>query len=270
MPRDSMRIALGIAYDGTLFEGWQSQPSGNTVQDHVERALSSVAQQVIRITAAGRTDAGVHASAQVVHFDTDVSRQDSAWVRGANTLLPQAIAVQWAVPVDDNFHARFSAKSRTYRYLLHNHPVRPAVLAKRTGWFHAPLDLAPMREAAAILLGEHDFSAFRSSQCQARSPVRTLHSAEVARRGRYLVCTFRANAFLHHMVRNLVGCLVYVGNGKHPPDWLAGVLSGRDRALCAPTFAPDGLYLSAVDYGDQFHLPECDEAVPLFITEREL
>ncbi len=259
-----MRIALGIAYDGTSFEGWQSQPSRNTVQDNVERALSSVAQHPIRITAAGRTDAGVHAMAQVVHFDTDVFRQDNAWLRGTNTLLPQAIAVQWAIPVADDFHARFSATSRTYRYLLHNHPVRPAILAGRAGWFHAPLDLASMREAAAILVGEHDFSAFRSSQCQAKSPVRTLHSVDITRHGSYLVCTFRANAFLHHMVRNLVGCLVYVGKGRYAPDWLAGVLLHRDRALCAPTFAPDGLYLAAVDYGDHFRLPGFDQAVPLF------
>lgn len=264
-----MRVALGIAYDGTAYDGWQSQPSGNTVQDHVERALSGVAQQPIRVTAAGRTDARVHATAQVVHFDTDVSRPDSAWVRGSNTLLPGAIAIQWARPVSDDFHARFSATSRTYRYLLHNHPVRPAVLAHRTGWFHAPLDLAAMREAAATLLGEHDFSAFRSSQCQAKNPVRTMHGIDIRKHGAYLVCTFTANAFLHHMVRNLVGCLVYVGKGSYAPDWLAEVLSRRDRALCAPTFAPDGLYLCAVDYGDRFRMPVFDEAVPLFATGGE-
>ena len=264
-----MRIALGIAYDGTAFEGWQSQPTGHNVQDHVERALTGVAQQPIRVTAAGRTDAGVHATAQVVHFDTHVPRQDSAWVRGTNTLLPDAIAIQWAVQVDETFHARFSATSRTYRYLLHNHPVRPAVLAHRSGWFHAPLDLESMRAAARTLTGEHDFSAFRSSQCQAKSPVRTMYSVEITRHGRYFVCSFKANAFLHHMVRNLVGCLVYVGKGKYPPEWLADVLSSRDRALCAPTFSPDGLYLSGVQYGGSFPLPEFDSLIPLFPTGRD-
>jgi tRNA pseudouridine38-40 synthase len=259
-----MRIALGIAYDGTRFDGWQSQASGNTVQDHVEQALSQIAGHTVRVTAAGRTDAGVHATAQVVHFDSEATRPDSAWVRGANAMLPEAVAIQWALPVAETFHARFSAVARTYRYLLYNHPVRPAVLARRSGWHHAPLELALMQQAAKILLGEHDFSAFRSSQCQAKTPVRTMRQVEVLRHGAYLVCTFTANAFLHHMVRNLVGCLVYVGSGKHSPEWMGEILAGRDRALCAPTFAPDGLYLSGVDYGAAFSLPQCDPAIPLF------
>lgn len=264
-----MRIALGIAYDGTDFDGWQSQPTGNTVQDHVERALANVAQHPLRITAAGRTDAGVHAMAQVVHFDTEVSRPDSAWVRGVNAHLPGAIAVQWALPVEGNFHARFSATSRTYRYLLLNHPVRPSILAHRTGWFHAPLDLESMRAAAGKLVGEQNFNAFRSSQCQAKSPIRTMRKISITRHGNYFVYTFSANAFLHHMVRNLVGCLVYVGNGKHPPDWVTDVLSSRDRGRCAPTFAPDGLYLSGVGYGECFQFPEFSQAIPLFPAEVE-
>jgi tRNA pseudouridine38-40 synthase len=259
-----MRIALGIAYDGTRFEGWQSQPSGNTVQDHVEAALGQIAGQPVRVTAAGRTDTGVHATAQVVHFDTDAARPDSAWVRGTNAVLPESIAIQWAVVVDENFHARFSAISRTYRYLLYNHAVRPAVLARRCGWFHAPLDLTLMQHAAKLLIGEHDFSAFRSSQCQAKTPVRTMHRVEVTRQGAYFVCTFTANAFLHHMVRNLVGCLVYVGKGKFQPEWMGSVLAGQDRGMCAPTFAPDGLYLSDVNYGAGIVLPAFDPAIPLF------
>ncbi len=259
-----MRVALGIAYDGTRFEGWQSQPSGNTVQDHVERALAGIAGHPVRVTAAGRTDAGVHAMAQVVHFDTAITRPDSAWVRGANAALPEAIAIQWGVAVGDDFHARFSAVSRTYRYLLHNHSVRPAVLARRSGWYHGVLDLETMQAAAKLLLGTRDFSAFRSSQCQAKSPVRSMLSVDVARQGKYFVFTFTANAFLHHMVRNLVGCLVYVGKGKFPPEWLGLVLEGRDRAICAPTFAPDGLYLSDVDYGHGISLPGFDPVLPLF------
>jgi tRNA pseudouridine38-40 synthase len=174
------------------------------------------------------------------------------------------MAVQWAVGVDDAFHARFSAISRTYRYLLYNHPVRPAILAHRSGWYHAPLDPELMRAAANVLLGEHDFSAFRSVQCQAKTPVRTMQAVDIAKHGAYFILTFTANAFLHHMVRNLVGCLVYVGKGKFPPEWLADVLVTRDRALCAPTFAPDGLYLSGVHYGAGFALPAFEPAMPLF------
>lgn len=259
-----MRIAFGIAYDGSNFDGWQSQPTGNTVQDNVERALNGVARQPIRVVAAGRTDAGVHATAQVAHFDTEVQRPESAWVRGVNALLPETIAIQWAAHVDETFNARFSATSRTYRYLLYNHPVRPANLAHRTGWYHASLDLGAMRAAAQMFLGQHDFSAFRSSQCQAKSPVRTIHAITIARYGAYLLYTIRANAFLHHMVRNLVGCLVYIGKAKYPPDWAATVLSSRDRGLCAPTFSPDGLYLTDVAYGGNFQLPKFELTMPFF------
>src|SRR5882672_1994660 len=250
-----MKFAIGVSYCGAGMEGWQSQPSGNTVQDHLERALSEIAGERIGVTGAGRTDAGVHASAQVAHFETSSSRPESAWVRGVNSLLPEAIAVQWAMPVADDFHARYSALSRSYRYLLYNHPVRPALLSGRAGWFHLPLDVASMREAARCLLGEHDFSSFRSAQCQAKSPVRVIERAEVCARGPYLVFDFTANAFLHHMVRNIVGSLVYVGKGEHPPQWLAELIEARDRRLAAPTFAAAGLYLSEVGYDAHRGLP---------------
>lgn len=262
-----MRIAIGIAYDGTAFQGWQSQPSGYTVQDHLERALSVIADAAIRVHGAGRTDAGVHACAQVAHFDAETTRSDAAWVRGANAGLPPAIAVQWSAPVPDAFHARYSARSRSYRYVLYGHPVRPSLLAGRTGWFHGALDLEAMRRAAAMLAGEHDFSAFRSSECQAKNPVRVLERATVARRGPYVLFDFTANAFLHHMVRNMVGCLVYVGNGKHPPEWILQVMEGRDRRLAAPTIAAAGLYLTDVRYDSQWRLPAFARMMPFGLAE---
>ncbi|MEK7437552.1 MAG: tRNA pseudouridine(38-40) synthase TruA [Pseudomonadota bacterium] len=250
-----MKIAIGIEYDGSRFHGWQSQPSGETVQDHLERALASIAGEPVRLAAAGRTDAGVHALAQVAHFETSVLRPESAWVRGVNALLAPSVAVQWAVPVAEDFHARYSAVSRSYRYVLYNHPVRPALHHGRVGWFHLPLDTEAMSAALAHLSGEHDFSAFRSSECQAKSPVRTLQRAVIERHGVYLSFEFTANGFLHHMVRNIVGCLVYVGKGKYPAERLAEVLASRDRRLAAPTFPPDGLYLEAVEYAPGWKLP---------------
>jgi tRNA pseudouridine38-40 synthase len=250
-----MKIAIGIEYDGSRFHGWQSQLSGDTVQDHLERALASIAGERVRLAAAGRTDAGAHALAQVAHFETSAARPESAWVRGVNTLLAQSVAVQWAVPVADDFHARYSAVSRTYRYVLYNHPVRPALHHGRVGWFHLPLDVDVMRAAMAHVSGEHDFSAFRSSECQAKSPLRTLRSWAIERRGAHFSFEFTANGFLHHMVRNIVGCLVYIGKGKHPPDWLAEVLASRDRRQAAPTFSPDGLYLTGVEYAPGWKLP---------------
>ncbi len=263
-----MRIAIGIAYDGRGFEGWQSQPGGNTVQDRLEAALAAVADAPVRLTAAGRTDAGVHATGQVAHFDTAGERPETAWVRGANAQLPDAIAVQWARPVDGEFHARYAATSRTYAYVVYNHPVRPAVFAGKTGWFHLPLDVARMRAAAGALVGEHDFSAFRSAECQAKSPVRELMRAAVEQRGEYIVFEFTANAFLHHMVRNLVGCLVYVGKGAHPPEWIAQVLAGRDRSRAAPTFGPEGLYLTRVAYPEHWSLPQSAPTLALFSAPR--
>jgi tRNA pseudouridine38-40 synthase len=250
-----MRIALGIEYDGSRFCGWQTQSSGCGVQDHLEAALAHIAQEGIDTVCAGRTDAGVHALAQVTHFDSSAARPSSAWVRGVNALLPAALAVLWAREVDDDFHARYAALGRSYRYVLLNRAVRPAAAQGRVGWFHLPLDVGAMRSAAQILVGEHDFSAFRAAECQARSPVRELRRFEIERRGDYIVFDVCANAFLHHMVRNLVGTLVYVGKGAHPPEWVGEVLAGRDRAAAAPTFDAAGLYLAQVDYDARWSLP---------------
>jgi tRNA pseudouridine38-40 synthase len=249
------RLALGIEYDGSAFCGWQTQPSGCGVQDHLERALAGIAGEEVETVCAGRTDAGVHAFGQVVHFDTAAARPGSAWVRGVNALLPPGLAVLWACEPGAEFHARYSARTRSYRYVLLNDAVRPAAAHGRVGWFHLPLDVERMRAAAALLAGEHDFSAFRSSECQARSPVRYVHSIAIERHGAYVVFDFCANAFLHHMVRNLMGTLVYVGKGKHPPEWAGEVLASRDRARAAPTFDAAGLYLSAVEYEARWGLP---------------
>jgi tRNA pseudouridine38-40 synthase len=251
-----MRIALGLEYDGAPFCGWQHQPSGCAVQDHLERALAGFANGAIATVAAGRTDAGVHARAQVVHFDTTAVRDGNSWVRGPNAALPGAIRVVWARQVPDAFHARHSARSRTYHYVLLDDAVAPGLLKSKVGWFHRPLDVPAMQEAAGALLGERDFSAFRDAQCQARTPVRILHEARVERRGNLVLITIRANAFLHHMVRNIVGSLVYVGAGRQPVAWIAELLEGRDRRLAAPTFAPDGLYLGAIDYDQVFGIPD--------------
>lgn len=249
------RIALGIEYDGSRFLGWQTQPAGGAVQDVLEAALAAIAGEVIAVTCAGRTDRGVHARAQVVHFDTAAERPDSAWVRGVNALLPEAVAVLWARRVEPEFHARYGAISRSYRYVLLNRPVRPALAVRHAGWHHEPLDVGAMREAAAHLLGEHDFSAFRAAECQAKSPVRTLYALAIERGGARIDFNLRANAWLQHMVRNIVGTLVYVGKGKHPPAWAGTVLASRDRALAAPTFGPEGLYLEAVEYAPRWNLP---------------
>jgi tRNA pseudouridine38-40 synthase len=251
-----MRIALGIEYAGDAFEGWQSQSHGRTVQDAIERALAIVAGEPVRTQVAGRTDTGVHATAQVAHFDTCAKRPITAWVRGANTHLPAAVRILWATEVDDKFHARFLAYERCYRYLLYNAPVRPAVLAGRAGWVHLPLDEAKMAAAATQLLGWHDFSAFRAASCQAKTPLKLMSEASVTRAGRMLVFDFRANGFLHHMVRKLVGALVYVGKGTQPPQWVGELLESRDRTLAGPTFAPDGLYLCGVSYPPHWSLPD--------------
>ena len=220
----------------------------------MQRALSTIAGQPVNVTAAGRTDRGVHAREQVIHFDTEASRPERAWVRGVNALLPDSVAVLWSREVDAQFHARYSALSRTYRYRLLNRAVRPALAATHAGWFHLPLDVQSMRQAAAQLVGEHDFSAFRSSECQAKTPVRTLHALDIEAHGERIDFVLRANAFLHHMVRNIVGTLVYVGKGKHPPEWIAEVLDSRDRAKAAPTFGPQGLYLEKIQYDARWRL----------------
>lgn len=254
----AMRIALGVEYDGSSYCGWQSQAEGNTVQDRLQQSLSLIAGETIAVLAAGRTDAGVHALEQVVHFDTQVERPLSAWVRGVNALLPCSIAVCWSHEVPDEFHARFSAQGRSYRYLLINRSTRSAIHADKAGWFHAPLDVAAMQLAAQYLLGKHDFSAFRAAQCQAKSPIKHLDRLDIRQHGDLLVFDLSADAFLHHMVRNIVGCLVYIGKGKYPPEWMREILQSRERRLAAPTFAPDGLYLRHVKYDPKWKLPQSE------------
>jgi tRNA pseudouridine38-40 synthase len=255
-----MRIALGLEYDGSRFLGWQTQPGGGTVQDVLQTALGVIAGSPVGVTCAGRTDRGVHALEQVVHFDVDVVRPESAWVRGVNALLPESVAVQWSREVPPEFHARYAARARTYRYVLLNRAVRPALAARHAGWFHQALDVAAMRAGARQFLGEQDFSAFRSAECQAATPVRTLHSLEIEARDERIDFVLRANAFLHHMVRNIVGTLVYVGAGRQPPDWVAEVLRSRERARAAPTFAAEGLYLERVEYEAHWNLPRRAQA----------
>ena len=251
-----VRIALGVEYFGSPFRGWQSQAGGGTVQDALEAALAKIAGQPVATLCAGRTDAGVHATQQVVHFNAPVERPLTAWVRGVNTHLPDGVAVRWAQPVSEQFHARFSAHGRRYRYLLLNRPQRPGLWQGRVGWFHLPLDLAAMQDACARLLGEHDFSAFRAAQCQAKSPVKLMTGASVRQHGAMFVFDFAASAFLHHMVRNLVGTLVHVGKGAQSPDWVDALLQMRDRTQAAPTFSPDGLYFRGPAYEPHWGLPE--------------
>jgi tRNA pseudouridine38-40 synthase len=250
-----MRYALAIEYDGRPFCGFQSQRSGCSVQDALENALGAIAAERVGVVAAGRTDAGVHATSQIVHFDTTAHRPDSAWTRGVNASLPAAAAVLWAQPVAEGFHARFAATARHYAYLLLVREQRPALGAGLVGWYHRPLDLEAMQKAALHVLGTHDFSAFRAAECQARSPVKTLSLARVGVDGPYVRFEFTANAFLHHMIRNLVGALVRVGSGKEPPEWIAELIEARDRTRAAPTFAPDGLYFEGADYDAGFGLP---------------
>jgi tRNA pseudouridine38-40 synthase len=251
----ALRIVLGLEYDGGTFCGWQSQSDRCGVQDALETALSGVADQRIGTICAGRTDAGVHALAQVVHFDTEVQRPLSAWIRGANASLPQGVSVLWSRSLTDEFHARFSATGRRYVYWLLSRAQRPGLLSGRAGWTHRILDDGAMREAATGLLGEHDFSAFRAAECQAKSPVKTLRELSVTRRGDLIRFEFAANAFLHHMVRNIVGSLVYIGSGQQPVDWIEEVLDSRDRTRAAPTFSPAGLYLAGVEYDAAWGLP---------------
>lgn len=254
-----MRIALGISYGGGAYEGWQSQLSGKTVQDKLELALGKFAARPVRTLCAGRTDAGVHALMQVVHFDAPVQRDNSSWVRGTNAFLPSDIAVQWARQVPDEFHCRGSAIARRYAYVVLESPVRPSVEAGRVGWVYRPLDGEAMRQAIEYLVGEHDFSSFRAAQCQAKSPVKTISRIEISQRAAsgsaYWRFEFEANAFLHHMIRNIMGCLLAIGQGNHPPEWMAEVIAARRRDVAAPTFSPSGLYFLGPVYEDRYDLP---------------
>jgi tRNA pseudouridine38-40 synthase len=250
-----MRIALGIEYDGSAFCGWQIQSHSPSVQQQVEAALSKVANHPIRTYCAGRTDTGVHALEQVVHFDTSAQRDNHAWVFGANAHLPASVTVLWAAQVADDFHARFSAERRAYRYVIFNRRTRPALLAKRVTWEYRPLDDTQMQQAALYLLGRHDFSAYRALACQAKSPIRELYELRVRREGELILLDLEANGFLHHMVRNIAGVLMSIGAGEQPIDWTRTVLEQRDRTLGGVTAPADGLYLIRVDYPGKYALP---------------
>lgn len=253
-----MKIAIGIEYHGAHFQGWQSQPNACGVQDALEKAIGLVSGESVRLHAAGRTDAGVHALMQIAHFETVATRPQQAWIRGTNAHLPPWVRVLWAHEVGEDFHARFSAKARSYQYVLYNHPVAPASQHGRVGWYHRPLDISTMQQAAQLLIGEHDFSAFRASECQASSPVRTMHRASLQPHRRYIIFSFQANAFLQHQIRNMVGALIYVGQGKLDVDGFALLLQHKDRTLSPPTFMPDGLYFTGVSYDASWNLPLCE------------
>ncbi len=297
------RIVLGVQYDGTPWLGYQTQPHGETVQDKLEAALLQFTRQQVNTVCAGRTDAGVHALEQVVHFDIDLSRNPFSWVRGTNAYLPPSIAVRWAAEVEPDpafaafdrgasqadaagpvasthftpqpglpdltqpgmqheFHSRFSATARTYHYVLYNNPIHSPLLRQRVGWVFRPLDVERMQQGANYLLGVHDFSAFRAAHCQAKTPVKLMHEISILRRGDMIIFTLRASAFLHHMVRNIVGSLIVVGSGNQPPEWMAQILAGKDRSKAAPTFMPDGLYLARIDYDPKWGLPQQAHVLP--------
>ena len=260
-----MRIALGLQYDGSSYSGWQSQLSLNTVQDKLEAAITrfvgdNSTDELVRVITAGRTDTGVHALGQVVHFDVNVEREDWSWVRGINSFLPDSIVVNWAKPVSEEFSARFSAYERTYIYAMHAGPCRSPMADARAGYLMMPadkwFDVPAMEAAAQCLIGEHDFSSFRSSECQAKSPIKTLYSIEIISAQPWLYFKIRGNAFLHHMVRNLVGTFLMIATGKQSSEWMSEVLAAKDRRVAAPTFAPDGLYLAKIAYPDEFAIPE--------------
>jgi tRNA pseudouridine38-40 synthase len=250
------RIALGIEYDGTAFAGWQSQVDAAGVQTALEQALTKVADHPVAVVAAGRTDAGVHATLQVVHFDTEAERSERAWVLGTNTNLRDDVSVLWSRVMLQGFHARFSATARSYRYVIRNSPPRPSLDRHRACWIREPLDAGEMHAAAQVLVGMHDFSSFRAAECQSRSPVRNLESLVVRREGDSVIIEVTANAFLHHMVRNIAGVLIAVGRGKRPPCWVQEVLEVRDRRLGGVTAPPQGLYLVNVRYPPLFAIPE--------------
>jgi len=260
-----MRIALGIEYDGSEFCGWQLQKDAvRTVQGAVEQALSKVANHELRVTCAGRTDTGVHATEQVIHFDTDAVRDERAWVYGANANLPKDVVVLWARPVTEDFHARFSAERRAYRYVIFTREVRPTFLAYRVTWHYRPLDIERMQAAGNFLLGEHDFSSYRAVACQAKSPVRTLHKLEVSRQGPFIFIDVEANAFLHHMVRNIAGVLMAIGEGEKPVEWSREVLLAKDRTLGGVTAPPYGLYLTKVGYPEKYAIPQLSPLSPVW------
>jgi tRNA pseudouridine38-40 synthase len=250
-----MRYAAGVEYDGAGFFGWQRQAEGRTVQACVEKAISKVADHAVKVVCAGRTDTGVHATGQVIHFDSRIERPTTNWLRGTNANLPEDVSVQWLTGMDDAFHARFSATQRHYRYIIYNHPSRPALLRNHVCWQRNELDAEIMARAGQYLLGEHDFTSFRAAACQARSPVRTIHSLEIRRNGRFIYIDVIANAFLHHMVRCIAGVLIKTGSGDQPPVWVSELLQARDRRVSGINASPAGLYLTGVRYPDHFKVP---------------
>ena len=254
-----MRIALGIEYDGTGFYGWQAQRDLPTIQGVLQEALSKVANEDIFLYCAGRTDANVHAIGQVVHFDTNAKRHIDAWIFGTNTHLPPSIVVHWSKHVDFHFHARFTATARRYRYVIYNHPIRPGILNNRVCWHYYPLNIERMRMAGQHLIGEQDFSSFRSSQCNSRTPMRNVTQFAIQRYGDFIVIDIEANAFLHHMVRNIVGSLMKIGSGNKEPEWMREVLLAKNRRLAAETAAAEGLYLTKVSYPEQYNFPTIPE-----------
>lgn len=254
-----MRVALGVEYDGSDFFGWQSQPGLKTIQGTLEEALSSVANEPIQIICAGRTDTGVHATGQVIHFDTKAKRHQDAWIYGANVHLPSTISIRWSRHVDYSFHARFKATSRRYRYVIFNHPVRSAILSERTSWHYYPLDIERMRTAASYLIGEQDFSSFRSSKCNSKTPMRNITDFTIERRGDFVIFEIEANAFLHHMVRNIAGSLMKIGAGFKEAGWMAEVLEAKSRKAAAETAPPGGLYLIRVTYPEPYIFPLSDQ-----------
>lgn len=261
-----MRIALGIEYQGAAYRGWQRQSSAPTVEMHIEQCLEKIVRHEVKTTCAGRTDAQVSATGQVVHFDTEVERPMKAYHRGMNTLLPHDIAITWVKPVADDFHARFSAVARRYRYVIFNDALRPGIFHSGLTHCYNPLDAQRMHEAAQCLVGKHDFTTFRASLCQSKSPVRTVEHISVTRQGRYIIVDIKANAFLHHMVRNLVGSLMLIGEGLQPLDWIQHLLDIKDRTKAAATAKPNGLYLVKVFYPDSFELPQIPLG-PLFLED---
>jgi tRNA pseudouridine38-40 synthase len=259
-----MRIALGIEYDGAAYYGWQRQKDVVSVQQELEKALTKIANHTVTVNCAGRTDAGVHGTGQVVHFETDAVRKDVAWTLGVNANLPDDIAVRWIKHVDQSFHARFSATARRYRYIIYNSEFRPGILRTGLSHYHMQLDAQKMQLAGQSILGEQDFTSFRALHCQANSPVRTIEYLNVTRRSNFIIIDIKANAFLHHMVRNIAGSLIEIGRGKQNIDWLTTLLSMKDRSKAAATAKPGGLYLVEVDYPEQFDLPR-PPCGPLFL-----
>ncbi len=250
-----MRIALGIEYDGTGYFGWQRQRDVISVQGVLEAALSEIAAHPVEVQCAGRTDTGVHGTGQVVHFDTTATRSMRAWSLGVNAKLPKDVSVRWAHAVTDEFHARFSATARRYRYVIYNNALRPAILSSGISHYHLPLDADKMHQAGQALVGEHDFTSLRATHCQSHSPWRKVSHLNVTRRGNYVVIDIKANAFLHHMVRNIVGSLLLIGQGDNPVDWMAWLLAQKNRRLAGVTAKAEGLYLVSVDYPESFGLP---------------